>query len=393
MPGQSLAGDGRHGRAGRARARQPCGDRQLCARARRAAPLRHRTAEHARGGVLRHWRQLVSPTPIRCRARVDEALVGRCDAAGEGFAFQPTGARGRSSDRRSPPKRPTECCTGWHSDLPRPHSFFNVFSYLTLRAILAVSSALLISLVIGPAMIRWLSRYQVGQQVRNDGPQTHLKKAGTPTMGGALIIVAIVLTTLLWADLANRYVWVVLGVTLAFGLIGFYDDYLKLVVGNSKGLAARWKYFWQSVAGLGAAVVLWSTPREHAGRDDAVPAVPQGLRAAAGRGGLRRADLSDDRRHEQCGESHRRARRPRHHADGDGGRRAGHLRLGQRQRESASTTCGIPAVPGAGEVADLLRRHGRRGPGFPVVQHLSGAGVHGRRRRAGAGRRAGRRSR
>jgi phospho-N-acetylmuramoyl-pentapeptide-transferase len=95
--------------------------------------------------------------------------------------------------------------------------------------------------------------------VRDDGPQTHLKKKGTPTMGGALILVAIAIATLLWADLANRYVWIVLGVTLAFGLIGFYDDYLKLVVGNSKGLAARWKYFWQNLAGLAAAAVLWST--------------------------------------------------------------------------------------------------------------------------------------
>jgi phospho-N-acetylmuramoyl-pentapeptide-transferase len=140
-------------------------------------------------------------------------------------------------------------------------SGFNVFSYLTLRGILAVSSALLISLFIGPMMIRALSRYQIGQQVRNDGPQSHLKKAGTPTMGGALIIITIVLTTLLWADLRNRYIWIILGVTLSFGLIGFYDDYLKLVVGNSRGLAARWKYSWQSIAGLCAALVLWYTAR------------------------------------------------------------------------------------------------------------------------------------
>jgi phospho-N-acetylmuramoyl-pentapeptide-transferase len=145
--------------------------------------------------------------------------------------------------------------------LAETHSFFNVFSYLTLRAILAASSALLISLLIGPAMIRWLSRYQVGQQVRSDGPQTHLKKAGTPTMGGALIIVAIVLATLLWANLANRHVWIALGVTLAFGLIGFYDDYLKLVVGNSKGLAARWKYLWQSLAGVCTALILFYTAK------------------------------------------------------------------------------------------------------------------------------------
>ena len=140
-------------------------------------------------------------------------------------------------------------------------SVFNVFSYLTLRAILAALTALLISLLVGPAMIRKLAEHQVGQRVRSDGPQTHLSKAGTPTMGGALILVAIVAATLLWADLANRFVWIVLAVTVAFGLIGFWDDYLKLVVGDSRGLIARYKYFWQSVAGLGAAVALYATAK------------------------------------------------------------------------------------------------------------------------------------
>jgi phospho-N-acetylmuramoyl-pentapeptide-transferase len=138
-------------------------------------------------------------------------------------------------------------------------SFLNLFSYLTLRAIFAAISALAISLVIGPWMIEKLSRYQIGQVVRDDGPQTHLKKAGTPTMGGLLILVAIIVSTLLWADLSNRFVWIVLGVTTAFGLVGFYDDYLKLVKKNPKGLIARWKYFWQSVAGIGAALALWYT--------------------------------------------------------------------------------------------------------------------------------------
>src|SRR6202166_5232292 len=105
------------------------------------------------------------------------------------------------------------------------HTAFHVFSYLTLRAILAVMSALSMSLLVGPAMISRLSRYQIGQVVRTDGPQSHLPKAGTPTMGGLLIIVAVAVTTLLWADLANRFVWIVLGVTVSFGLIGFYDDY------------------------------------------------------------------------------------------------------------------------------------------------------------------------
>ena len=116
------------------------------------------------------------------------------------------------------------------------YSGFHVFAYLTLRAILAALTALAISLLVGPRMIRWLAEYQVGQRVRSDGPQTHLSKAGTPTMGGALILAAIAAATLLWADLANRFVWVVLLVTVAFGLIGFWDDYLKLVVGNSRGL-------------------------------------------------------------------------------------------------------------------------------------------------------------
>jgi phospho-N-acetylmuramoyl-pentapeptide-transferase len=143
--------------------------------------------------------------------------------------------------------------------LTRYQSGFNVFSYLTLRAILAVITALAIALLIGPALIRRLSRHQIGQRVRDDGPQSHLPKAGTPTMGGALILVAIVVSTVLWADIRSRFVVIALGVTLAFGLIGFYDDYLKLIVGNSKGLAARYKYLWQSIAGLAAAVALYLT--------------------------------------------------------------------------------------------------------------------------------------
>ena len=137
------------------------------------------------------------------------------------------------------------------------YSGFNVFSYLTFRAILSVVSALAISLLVGPRMISSLSRYQIGQVVRDDGPKTHLPKAGTPTMGGTLILVTTLVSTLLWAELSNRFIWTVLGVTFAFGLIGFYDDYLKLVVRNSKGLVPRWKYFWQSVAGLSTAAVLY----------------------------------------------------------------------------------------------------------------------------------------
>src|ERR1700754_2431943 len=113
-------------------------------------------------------------------------------------------------------------------------------------------------------MIEKLSRYQIGQRVRDDGPKTHLPKAGTPTMGGLLILGAITFSTLLWADLSNRFVWVTLLVTLSFGLIGFWDDYLQLVVGNSRGLIAIYKYFWQSVAGLGCAIALYMTAKSPA---------------------------------------------------------------------------------------------------------------------------------
>ncbi len=148
--------------------------------------------------------------------------------------------------------------------LAKIESGFNVFSYLTLRAILATITALAIALLVGPALIRRLTRHQIGQQVRDDGPQSHLPKAGTPTMGGALILVAIAISTLLWADVRNRFVWIAIGITMAFGLIGFYDDYLKLIVGNSRGLAARYKYFWQSLAGFGGAFALYVTAQSPA---------------------------------------------------------------------------------------------------------------------------------
>ena len=139
------------------------------------------------------------------------------------------------------------------------HSGFNVFQYLTLRIILGVLTALVISFVVGPWMIRHLSFRQISQQIRDDGPQSHLSKAGTPTMGGALILVAIAVATLFWSDLGNRYVWVVLLTTLAFGAIGWVDDYRKIVYGNSKGLSARAKYGWQSlVALLAGAYLLYS---------------------------------------------------------------------------------------------------------------------------------------
>jgi phospho-N-acetylmuramoyl-pentapeptide-transferase len=138
-------------------------------------------------------------------------------------------------------------------------SGFHLFQYLTFRTIMSTLTSLAVSLLAGPAIIRKLADIKAGQVIRSDGPQSHLTKAGTPTMGGALILGSIVAATLLWADLRNRYVWLVLLTTLAFGVIGFYDDYKKLIRKDSRGLAARWKYFWQSVFGLGVACFLYFT--------------------------------------------------------------------------------------------------------------------------------------
>ena len=136
---------------------------------------------------------------------------------------------------------------------------FNVFSYLTLRAILSTLTALLIAILIGPKMIRYLQRMQIGQTIRDDGPQSHLSKSGTPTMGGLLILAAIVISVLMWADLSNRYVLVTLTVVVSYGIIGFVDDYRKVIRKDSKGLIARWKYFWQSVVAIGVAFYLYSS--------------------------------------------------------------------------------------------------------------------------------------
>lgn len=140
-------------------------------------------------------------------------------------------------------------------------SGFRVFQYLTFRAILGALTALMLSLMVGPWMIRKLTRQKIGQMVRDDGPQSHFSKKGTPTMGGTLIIFAIAISTLLWADLNNRYIWVILLVTVGYGVIGFMDDYKKIALGNSKGLSARAKYSWQSAIGLAAALFLYNTAK------------------------------------------------------------------------------------------------------------------------------------
>jgi phospho-N-acetylmuramoyl-pentapeptide-transferase len=148
---------------------------------------------------------------------------------------------------------------------------FSVFAYITLRSILGALTALAISLLLGPAFIRRLVKKQVRQPIRRLGPESHFAKVGTPTMGGALILFSIVVSTLLWSDLSNRYIWTVLLVTLSFGVIGWVDDYKKLVVQNSDGLSARWKYLFQSIVGLSAAIYLYTTAQSPAETEMIVP--------------------------------------------------------------------------------------------------------------------------
>jgi len=161
-------------------------------------------------------------------------------------------------------------------------SGFNVFSYLTMRAILGALTALIISFIIGPRMIKRLSVNQIGQPVRAEGPETHLLKAGTPTMGGAMILTAISISTVLWADLENIYVWIVLFVTLSFGVIGYVDDYKKLVLQNPAGISAKQKFFWQSSAALIAAIALYVTATDEVQTSLLIPyfknlAIPLGM--------------------------------------------------------------------------------------------------------------------
>ncbi|RZV34031.1 MAG: phospho-N-acetylmuramoyl-pentapeptide-transferase [Chromatiales bacterium] len=143
-------------------------------------------------------------------------------------------------------------------------SGFNVFNYLTMRAIMGALTALVLSFIIGPRMIKRLQVNQLGQPVRDDGPETHLLKAGTPTMGGTLILAAISISTVLWANLENVYVWIVLFVTLSFGVIGYVDDYKKLILQDPAGISAKQKLFWQSAAALIAAIALYVTATDEA---------------------------------------------------------------------------------------------------------------------------------
>jgi len=169
--------------------------------------------------------------------------------------------------------------------LTQLYSGFNVFSYLTTRAILGALTALVLSFAFGPYLIQRLQMQRIGQQIRQVGPESHLPKAGTPTMGGALILLAIAVSTLLWANLSNRFVLLTLGGTLFFGVIGFVDDYRKVILRNSRGLSARSKIFWQTVGALGVALAFYFTAEnpeiEHALLVPYLPGISLPLGAAA----------------------------------------------------------------------------------------------------------------
>lgn len=160
----------------------------------------------------------------------------------------------------------------WLAELLQPYfSFFRLFEYLSFRAILSILTALGLSLWIGPILIRRLQVMQIGQVVRSEGPESHFCKRGTPTMGGIMILAAIVLTTLLWADLSNPYIWAVMFVLGGYGLIGFVDDYRKVVHKNTDGLIARWKYFWQSAIALVVSFALYIHGKDTAATQLVVP--------------------------------------------------------------------------------------------------------------------------
>ena len=139
---------------------------------------------------------------------------------------------------------------------------FNVFSYVTMRAILSTLTALLIAILMGPRVIRQLQKMQIGQTVRQDGPQSHLSKSGTPTMGGVLILGAILISAFLWTDLSNRYVWATIGIIISYGIIGFVDDYRKVIRKDPKGLIAKWKFFWQSAVAIVVAFYLFASSQD-----------------------------------------------------------------------------------------------------------------------------------
>src|SRR6185295_3542233 len=249
LPGAARARARRHGRSRRPRCGLSPRGRRLRSRQGHRQPARAGRGDPRRGaGVRRRRPPLRQSGGAGCRG-------ARQQHPRQGVALHEDGARGGGAHRRARRGRSLMLLelAQW---LAKDVRLFNVFNYITLRAVLACLTALAVSLILGPYFIRKLTAYKIGQAVRDDGPRTHLTKAGTPTMGGALILVSIGITTLLWGDLSNRLLWVVLLVTVAFGAVGWVDDYRKVVHRNPKGLSPKAKLFWQSVIGLSAAVYL-----------------------------------------------------------------------------------------------------------------------------------------
>ena len=223
-----------------------------------------------------------------------------------------------------------------------------VFSFISFRAVFATLTALTIGLMAGPAVIRLLTRLKVGQAVRTDGPQTHLVKSGTPTMGGLLILIAITVSTLLWCDWSNRFIWVVLIVTIGFGIVGWVDDYRKVVYKDPNGMSSREKYFWQSLIGIVAAVYLafavsgqsnaevwtlfidWVRSGFNMDLSPKADFIIPFFKTISYPLGVHRADLFRHRRDEQCRQSDRWPRRSDDYADHHGRDRTGCVRLSDR---------------------------------------------------------------
>ncbi len=270
--------------------------------------------------------------------------------------------------------------------LVKYYSGFNVFSYLTFRAIVSLLTALFISLWMGPRMIARLQKLAFGQVVRNDGPESHFSKRGTPTMGGIMILTAITVSVLLWAYPSNPYVWCVLTVLIGYGIIGFVDDYRKVVRKDTKGLIARWKYFWMSVIALGVAFALYLAGKDTPATELVVPffkdVMPQlGLFyillayfVIVGTGNA--VNLTDG-------------------LDGLAIMPTVFVAAGFALVAWATGNMNfanylhIPYLRHAGRAGDRLYGDCRGGAGLPVVQHLPGASLYGRRRFTGARRRVG----
>ena len=251
----ALAGVGRYARTRPGGGSHPSGGWPRRARGRyRPATGNRRVSRRGSGGL---WRQRQGLRHARRSAALhDRKRTVRAHPAGERLAFDATRFVGEGFDGWAGGELMLMLLAEW---LAQFESGFRVFQYLTLRTVLAAMTSLFISLLVGPHMIKRLTLRQIGQTVRDDGPKSHLSKAGTPTMGGALILVAIAVSTLLWTNLENRFVWPVLATTLCFGAIGWVDDYLKLSRKNPKGLAARKKYFWQSVVAIAVATLLYQS--------------------------------------------------------------------------------------------------------------------------------------